>query len=81
MHPAKGMRSNLDRPEKDACLVTGMVIIKHKLNLSDEETVLKIQKNTYMQFFVGLPARECYASIFPVPIINGFMLYGLSLFP
>ena len=42
------------RPAKDARLVIGAVIIKHKLCLSDEETVLQIQENPYLQYFVGL---------------------------
>ena len=35
-------------------MVIGAVIIKHKLCLSDEETVQQIQENPYLQFFVGL---------------------------
>lgn len=30
------------------------LIIKHKLNLSDEETILTIQENPYMQYMCGL---------------------------
>ena len=47
------MSSELGRPCKDARLVIGAVILKHKLNLSDEETVLQIQENPYLQYFVG----------------------------
>ncbi len=46
------------RPAKDARLVIGAVIIKHKLCLSDEETVKQIQENPYLQFFVGLPGFQ-----------------------
>lgn len=35
-------------------IVIGALIIKHKLNLSDEETVMSIEENPYMQFFLGL---------------------------
>lgn len=35
-------------------LVIGSLIIKHKLNLSDEQTVQIIEENPYMQFFLGL---------------------------
>ena len=42
------------RPAKDARLVIGAVIIKHKLCLTDEETVRQIQENPYLQYFVGL---------------------------
>ena len=51
------MNSNKGRPCKDARLVIGALIIKHKLTLSDEETVLQIQENPYLQYFVGF---SCY---------------------
>jgi hypothetical protein len=35
-------------------VIIGAFIIKHKLKLSDEETVLTISENPYMQFFLGL---------------------------
>src|SRR5690625_6707740 len=35
-------------------VVIGSLIIKHKLNLSDEETVMIIEENPYMQYFLGL---------------------------
>ena len=41
------------RPAHDARLVIGALIIKHKLVFSDEETVLRIQENPYLQCFVG----------------------------
>lgn len=50
-----GMDRRFGRPAKDARLVIGAVIIKHKLCLSDEETVRQIQENPYLQFFCGLP--------------------------
>jgi len=34
--------------------IIGAFIIKHKLNLSDEETLLSIGENPYMQYFIGL---------------------------
>lgn len=34
-------------------VVIGSMIIKHHCKLSDEETVLQIQENMYMQFFLG----------------------------
>lgn len=43
----KTMNASHGRPCKDARLVIGSLIIKHKLNLSDEETVLQIQENRY----------------------------------
>ena len=49
----KTMNADQGRPCKDARLVIGSLIIKHKLNLSDDETVLQIQENPYLQYFVG----------------------------
>lgn len=34
-------------------VVLGAVMIKHMCNLSDEETILQIQENMYMQYFIG----------------------------
>lgn len=34
-------------------VVIGSMIIKHHCKLSDEETVLQIQENMYMQYFIG----------------------------
>jgi len=42
------------RPAKPARLVIGALIIKHKLVLSDRETVDQIRENPYLQYFVGL---------------------------
>ncbi len=53
------------RPAKDARLVIGAVIIKHKLCLSDEETVQQIQENPYLQYFVGLPGYQMQAPFVP----------------
>lgn len=39
---------------KPARMVVGALIVKHKLNLSDEETILAIQENPYMQYMLGL---------------------------
>ena len=54
----KSMSSGQGRPGKDGRLVIGAVIIKHKLSLSDEETVLQIQENPYLQYFVGLSSYK-----------------------
>ena len=52
------MNPDVGRPGKPARLVIGAMIIKHKLNFSDEETVLQIQENQYLQYFCGLDAYE-----------------------
>lgn len=39
---------------KPARMIVGALIIKHKMNLSDQETIEIIKENPYMQYFVGL---------------------------
>ena len=39
-------------------IVIGRLIIEHKLNLSDEETVLLIRENRLMEFFLAQLAQK-----------------------
>lgn len=41
------------RPPISGRIVIGAVIIKHMLHLSDRETILQIQENVFMQYFLG----------------------------
>lgn len=41
-------------PALNPRIAVGSLIVKHKLNLSDEETVRTIQENIYIQYFLGL---------------------------
>ena len=50
------LSAHTGRPAKDGRLVIGAVIIKHKLCLSDEETIEQIRENPYLQYFVGFQA-------------------------
>jgi len=50
------LRKDFGRPAKDARLVIGAMIIKHKKGLPDEEVIPEIQMNPYYQYFVGLRA-------------------------
>jgi IS5 family transposase len=47
------LSAHTGRPAKEGRLVIGAVIIKHKLCLSDEETIEQIRENPYLQYFVG----------------------------
>jgi IS5 family transposase len=48
-----GMSADQGTPAKPARLMVGAVIIKHRQRWTDEETVLQIQENPYLQFFCG----------------------------
>lgn len=58
-----GMSKTMGAPAKDARIVLGAMIIKHKLNLTDEETADQIRENFYMQYFVGM-AEYKYRYVF-----------------
>lgn len=45
---------NVGASNRPGRMVIAALIIKHKLNLSDEETILTIQENPYMQYMCGL---------------------------
>ena len=64
------MNSGHGRPAKNGRLVIGAVIIKHKLNLSDEETVLQIQENPYLQYFVGFSRYQDKPPFVPILFVE-----------
>lgn len=48
------MSSGQGAPGKDARIVIGAVILKHKMKLSDREVIEQIKENCYLQYFLGL---------------------------
>jgi len=51
-------------------LVVGAMILKHKLNLSDEETILQIQENPYLQYFVGFSSYKDEPPFAPILLVD-----------
>jgi hypothetical protein len=76
----QGLSDTQGRPTKDARLVIGAVIIKHKLCLSDRETVAQIQENPYLQYFVGLPGYQMEAPFAPSLFVEIRKRMGQSVF-
>jgi len=68
------------RPAKDARLVIGVVILKRKLCLSEEETVKQIQENPYLQYFVGLPGYQMEVPFVPSLLVKIRKRMGQSVF-
>ncbi len=68
------------RPPKSSRLIIGAVIIKHKLCLSDEETVSQIQENPYLQFFCGLPAFSVQQPFAPSLFVEIRKRMGATVF-
>ncbi len=52
-------------PAVNARVVIGAVVIKHLLNLTDEDTIATIQENLYMQYFLGLSSFQTEAVFAP----------------
>jgi len=65
LSPGKG------RPSIDARVVIGSIIVKHRLKLSDRETIEMIQENIYLQYFLG------YASFNPDPPFDASLFVTL----
>lgn len=55
---AKHLNPKAGRLSVDIRMVIGALIIKHKLSLSDRDTVQMISENIYIQYFCGLPSLQ-----------------------
>jgi Transposase DDE domain/Transposase domain (DUF772) len=75
-----GLSDTQGRPTKDARLVIGAVMIKHKLCLSDRETVAQIQENLYLPYFVGLAGYRREAPFAPSLFVEIRKRMGQSVF-
>jgi len=64
------LSAHTGRPGKDGRLVIGAVIIKHKLCLSDEETIEQIRENPYLQYFVGFTAFHKEQAFAPLLFVD-----------
>ncbi len=76
----RSLSATQGRPAKDARMVIGAVIIKHKLCLSDEETVRQIQENPYLQYFTGLPGYQMQAPFAPSLLVEIRKRMGQNVF-
>ena len=72
----QGLTEREGRPARDARLVIGAVIIKHKLCLSDEETVEQIRENPYLQYFVELPGYQMEGPFAPSLFVEEPQAHG-----
>lgn len=61
-------------------VLIGAMIIKHKMKLTDEETILLIRENPYMQFFLGLDEFNPKAVFSPTLFVDMRKKVGSSTF-
>ncbi|MGX6980278.1 IS5 family transposase [Vagococcus elongatus] len=55
---AKNFRNQKGNVAKPLRMALGALLIQKEYGYSDEETVLQIQENPYLQFFIGLPGYQ-----------------------
>ena len=67
---AKLFAENNGQPAKPLRMALGSLIIKEKLNLSDEETVEHIKESPYLQFFIGLKRFQTEAPFDPSLMVS-----------
>ena len=46
--------SGMGAPAKSFRIALGSLLIKEKLNITDEETIDQIRENPYLQYFIGM---------------------------
>ena len=51
-------------------VVLDTIIIKHMCDYSDEETILQIQENMYLQYFIGLSSYTSERVFDPSPFVE-----------
>lgn len=61
---------NNGQPAKPLRMALGSLIIKEKLNLSDEETVEHIKESPYLQYFIGLERFQTEAPFDPSLMVS-----------
>ena len=61
-------------------MVIGALIVKHKLNLSDRETVNMIAENIYLQYFCGLKSFQIKCPFDPSLFVSIRKRMGSAVF-
>lgn len=67
---ASNFASGLGPRAKSVRMALGALLIKERCGFTDEETVLHIQENSYMQYFIGLPRHEHVAPFDPSMMVH-----------
>lgn len=66
----KQLSSTSGRESIDVRMVIGAIIVKHKLRVSDRETVAMISENIYLQYFCGLTAFQTKEPFHPTVFVD-----------
>lgn len=68
--------SNHDQVDKPVRMALGALIIKEKCGFSDRETVEKITKNPYLQYFIGLREYKDHPPFHPSSMVHFHKRFG-----
>ena len=66
----KQLSSTSGRESIDVRMVIAAIVIKHKLHISDRETVAMISENIYLQYFCGLTAFQTKEPFHPTVFVD-----------
>ena len=72
--------SGTGRPATDARLVCGLLVVKHKMGLSDDETVAYLLENPYVQAFCGLESFTTRVVVDPSLLSKKRRQLGVAFF-
>jgi len=67
---ARNLRSDSGRETANIRMVTGAMIVKHKMCLSDRDTVSQIAENIYIQYFCGPQAFQTSGPFDPTLLVD-----------
>jgi transposase, IS5 family len=77
---AKKLRSDSGRETVDIRMVIGAMIVKHKMGLSDRDTVMQIAENIYIQYFCGLKIFQTGRPFDPTLLVDIRKRMGAEVF-
>ncbi len=77
---ARNLRSDSGRETVNIRMVIGAMIVKHKMGLSDRDTVREIAENIYIQYFCGLKAFQTARPFDPTLLVDIRKRMGAKVF-
>ncbi len=77
---ARNLRTDSGRESVDIRMVIGAIIVKHRLGLSDRDTVQEISENIYIQYFCGLKSFQTALPFDPSLFVDIRKRMGAEMF-
>jgi len=77
---SRNLRNDSGRQTVDIRMVIGAMIVKHKMGLSDRDTVKQISENIYIQYFCGLKSFQTARPFDPTLLVDIRKRMGADVF-